>query len=137
MTKPDEPRDSSGNARRRRRAFGGQPALADGERIAGRYRVASFIAAGGMGEVYAVDDELLHTRIALKTLGSDLGEPGGLMERFRTEIQLARKVTHANVCRLFDLGQHTFEPGDALLHGGTRQAELAGKRSGGLARIGT
>ncbi len=113
MTKPDEPRDSSGNARRRRRAFGGQPALADGERIAGRYRVASFIAAGGMGEVYAVDDELLHTRIALKTLGSDLGEPGGLMERFRTEIQLARKVTHANVCRLFDLGQHTFEPGDA------------------------
>ena len=50
-------------------------------------------------------------RIALKTLVADLFDDRRV-ERFRSEIQLARKVTHPNVCRIFDLGQHRFAPGD-------------------------
>ena len=85
--------------------------LAPGERLADRYRILDFLAAGGMGEVYAAFDEALGEKIALKTLVADLFDDRRV-ERFRTEIQLARKVTHPNVCRIFDLGQHRFAPGD-------------------------
>ena len=86
--------------------------LAPGERIADRYRILEFLAAGGMGEVYAAFDEALGERIALKTLVADLFDDRRV-ERFRREIQLARKVTHPNVCRIFDLGSIDFAPGDS------------------------
>jgi eukaryotic-like serine/threonine-protein kinase len=85
--------------------------LSPGERIANRYKILEFVAAGGMGEVYAAFDEALNATIALKTLVADLVDEKRI-ERFRNEIQLARKVTHPNVCRIFDLGQHTFADGD-------------------------
>src|SRR5215470_11943720 len=81
-------------------------AFAVGERIAQRYRVIRFIARGGMGEVYEVEDGELQARVALKTIRSELAEDGTVLERFKSEISLARRVTHTNVCRLFDLGFH-------------------------------
>ena len=101
---------------RRRRADAGRHVLAAGERLAGRYRILEFLAAGGMGEVYAAWDEALNEKIALKTLVADLFDDRHV-ERFRSEIQLARKVTHPNVCRIFDLGQHAFAAGDARAGG--------------------
>lgn len=74
--------------------------LAPGARIAERYRVERFIAAGGMGEVYEVTDEVLGERVALKVLTSK-GGPA-----LEDEVKLARRVTHPNVCRVFDLGLH-------------------------------
>ena len=79
------------------------PLLGDGEKIAGRYRVLRFLARGGMGEVYEVEDGELHEIVALKTIRGDSGDGEA---RFRREIQLARKVTHINVCRIFDVGYH-------------------------------
>jgi tetratricopeptide (TPR) repeat protein/tRNA A-37 threonylcarbamoyl transferase component Bud32/TolB-like protein len=76
------------------------------EFVARRYRVIRFIARGGMGEVYEVEDLELKARIALKTLRGELADDEVLLERFRREINLSRKVTHANVCRIFDLGFH-------------------------------
>jgi tetratricopeptide (TPR) repeat protein/tRNA A-37 threonylcarbamoyl transferase component Bud32/TolB-like protein len=76
------------------------------EFVAKRYRVVRFIARGGMGEVYEVEDLELHARVALKTLRSELADDEALLDRFRREINLSRKVTHANVCRIFDLGFH-------------------------------
>jgi tetratricopeptide (TPR) repeat protein/tRNA A-37 threonylcarbamoyl transferase component Bud32 len=78
-----------------------------GDVVARRYRVLRFIARGGMGEVYEVEDLELHLHVALKTLRSDLADDDTLLDRFRREINLSRKVTHANVCRIFDLGFHT------------------------------
>ncbi len=75
-----------------------------GERVAGRYSIVRFLAQGGMGEVYEAIDEELHERVALKTLRSELPGDEQARARFRREIQLARKVTHRNVCRIFDLG---------------------------------
>jgi len=76
------------------------------ELVAGRYRVIRFIARGGTGEVYEVEDFELRARVALKTLRPELADDDLLLARFRHEINLSRKVTHANVCRIFDLGFH-------------------------------
>jgi tetratricopeptide (TPR) repeat protein/TolB-like protein len=76
------------------------------ELIASRYRVVRFIARGGMGEVYEVEDLDLAVRVALKTVRPE-PDGGSHAERFKREIQLARQVTHPNVCRIFDLVRHT------------------------------
>ncbi len=81
-------------------------AFAPGELVDGRYQVVRFLAAGGMGEVYEVLDRLLGERVALKTLRATLAASAEAAERFRREIQLARRVTHPNVCRILDVGVH-------------------------------
>jgi tetratricopeptide (TPR) repeat protein len=77
-----------------------------GDEIAGRYRIIRFIANGGMGEVYEAQDRELSERVALKTVRPDLARDERALERFRREIQLSRRVTHPNVCRIFDLFHH-------------------------------
>ncbi|RMH19193.1 MAG: serine/threonine protein kinase, partial [Acidobacteria bacterium] len=80
--------------------------FADGQVVAGRYRVRRFIAQGGMGEVYEAEDLELRTTLALKTISGAAADDPKAVERFKREIHLARQVTHPNVCRIFDLGQH-------------------------------
>jgi len=77
-----------------------------GELIADRFLVLRFIAEGGMGEVYEADDRILGERVALKFLNRRHGADEKVRRRFRREIQLARKVTHGNVCRIFDVFLH-------------------------------
>ena len=76
-----------------------------------RYRVVRFIAAGGMGEVYEADDLVLNVRIALKTIQQHIAGVPRIRERFKREISLARRVTHPNVCRIFDIGFHVSATG--------------------------
>src|ERR1700677_3655943 len=78
--------------------------------LAGRFRVIRFIARGGMGEVYEAEDEELNERVAVKTARFESGKSAHDVERFRREIQLARKVTHPNVCRTFDVFRHGATP---------------------------
>ena len=79
------------------------PVIAPGDHIASRYRILGEVGAGGMGQVYeAVDDEL-KTRVALKIIRPELANEPRVVARFKQEIQLARQVTHPNVCRAFDL----------------------------------
>jgi tRNA A-37 threonylcarbamoyl transferase component Bud32 len=80
--------------------------LAVGERIADRYEVRRFIAAGGMGEVYEVFDVALSETLALKTLALTAVDQAAAAERFLSEVRLARKVTHPNVCRILEFGIH-------------------------------
>jgi tetratricopeptide (TPR) repeat protein/tRNA A-37 threonylcarbamoyl transferase component Bud32 len=89
----------------------GVVALAVGEVIAGRYRIIRFIGHGGMGEVYEAEDLELHERIALKTVRPEIASERRALDRFKREIQLARRVTHPNVSRIFDLGYHRVEGG--------------------------
>jgi serine/threonine protein kinase len=87
--------------------------LADGERVAGRYRIVRLIGAGAVGEVYEAQDETVGEAVALKTLRADVDDNVSI-ERFRREIQVARHVTHRNVCRTFDLGHHALPDGTEL-----------------------
>jgi len=77
-----------------------------GELLAGRFRIVRFVARGGMGEVYEAEDTELSERVALKTIRFEIAAEDRSAERFKREIQLARKVTHLNVCRTFDVFRH-------------------------------
>jgi tetratricopeptide (TPR) repeat protein/tRNA A-37 threonylcarbamoyl transferase component Bud32/TolB-like protein len=76
-----------------------------GEVVLDRFRVIRFIARGGMGEVYEADDTELGERVALKAIRPEIAADTRVNQRFRREVQLARKVTHPNICRIFDLFQ--------------------------------
>lgn len=86
-----------------------------GDVLAGRYRIVRFLARGGMGEVFEVEDLELKERAALKTIRSEGAGNSLAIERFRREIQLARKVTHPNVCRIFDLSHHRPEGAEPVI----------------------
>jgi serine/threonine protein kinase len=74
--------------------------------IGGRYRLDRFISRGGMGEVYAAWDLELDEAVALKTIACTGLDSAALAVRLRAEVQLARRVTHPNVCRILEFGVH-------------------------------
>jgi eukaryotic-like serine/threonine-protein kinase len=76
------------------------------ELIADRYRVVGLVGMGGMGAVYRVHDTELDEMVALKVLKNNVVDTPGMLERFRREVKLARRVTHKNVARTFDIGDH-------------------------------
>jgi hypothetical protein len=77
-----------------------------GDKLADRYRIVRFIARGGMGEVYEAEDEMLGTRIAVKTIAATIADNPQAARRLKQEVNMARRITHPNVCRIFDLGVH-------------------------------
>lgn len=83
-----------------------QHRFAPGEVLCDRFRIIELIGQGGMGEVYKAWDEDSEDYVALKTLRSGTSTHELFTIRFRREIQLARKVTHPNVCRIFDSFKH-------------------------------
>jgi serine/threonine protein kinase len=79
--------------------------LSAGDRFAGRYEIESPIGVGGMGTVYRARDVELDEQVAIKTLRPELVTDETLVERFKTEIRLARRISHRNVVRTHDLGE--------------------------------
>jgi serine/threonine-protein kinase len=77
-----------------------------GERLGGRYELLGLLGTGGMGSVYRARDLELDELVALKMLSRDLVDAPGMLARFRQEVKLARRVTHLNVARTFDIGVH-------------------------------
>ena len=75
-----------------------------GTLIAGRYRIIALLGRGGMGEVYRADDLSLGQQVALKFLPEAVTDEE-MLERFRNEVRTARRISHPNVCRVFDIGQ--------------------------------
>jgi serine/threonine-protein kinase len=80
--------------------------LRPGQVVLSRYTIERELGRGGMGAVYLARDSKLSERVALKTISSALaGDPAEMADRFRLEVQAARKVTHANVIRIHDIGE--------------------------------
>jgi predicted Ser/Thr protein kinase len=73
--------------------------------IAGRYRIITLLGKGGMGEVYRADDLTLGQPVALKFLPEQAAYDEAVLERFRNEVRIARRVSHPNVCRVYDVGE--------------------------------
>lgn len=85
--------------------------IAAGQVLAGRYRIDATVGVGGMGTVYKGYDLDLNAAVAIKVLRHDLADDSTAIERFRQELLLSRRVSHANVVRLHDLvrdGQMSF-----------------------------
>lgn len=76
-----------------------------GKRLGKRYEIIRVIGKGGMGIVYEALDRELNEVVALKTLRSDMLSNPEHVERLKQEIKLARRITHPNVVRIFDLGK--------------------------------
>jgi eukaryotic-like serine/threonine-protein kinase len=77
-------------------------ALTRGAVLSGRYEILDAIGKGGMGVVYKARDLDLDETVALKVMRGDVTGSSDGARRFRSEIKLARKVTHPNVCRIHD-----------------------------------
>ncbi len=73
--------------------------------IAGRYRIATLLGEGGMGEVYRADDLTLNQAVALKFLPRKLANDPAALARFHGEVRTARQIAHPSVCRVFDIGE--------------------------------
>ena len=64
------------------------------------------VGRGGMGSVYRARDTLVGDVVALKMLEVGDGQRAELLERFRREVRLARRISHPHVARTHDLGEH-------------------------------
>jgi serine/threonine protein kinase len=71
--------------------------------LGARYEVIEEVGHGGMGTVYKARDRETDEIVALKVLNSNIASDHRIIDRFKTELRLARKVTHKNVCRIYDL----------------------------------
>jgi len=81
------------------------PNLPTGELFAGRYEILEEIGSGGMGMVYRAFDRELEEQVAIKTLRPELLRDPALVERFKSEIRLARHISDKHVVRTHDLGE--------------------------------
>jgi hypothetical protein len=109
----------------------GARAFAEGDLVAGRYLILGLVGRGGMGEVYQARDDVLKEVVALKTLAPQIAANPEATDRIKAEVQLARRVSHPNVCRIFDIGLHTSGPAPVffltmeMLRGETLRERLA------------
>ncbi len=80
-----------------------------GSVLAGRYELLAVLGSGGMGTVCSAHDRELDEVVALKLLRPEIAAAPGGQDRFRREVKLARRITHRNVARTFELGEHNGE----------------------------
>jgi Tol biopolymer transport system component/predicted Ser/Thr protein kinase len=66
--------------------------------LLGRYRIESFVAAGGMGQIYRATDTSLNREIAIKVCAERFSE------RFEREARVIASLNHPYICRLYDVG---------------------------------
>ncbi len=76
-----------------------------GDLFAGRYEILGVLGEGGMGTVYKARDREVDHLVALKLIRPEMAEHPDILARFKQELLTARKVTHRNVIRIFDLAE--------------------------------
>jgi serine/threonine-protein kinase len=80
--------------------------LSVGQTFGNRYEIKSVLGVGGMGMVYKANDLELGEVLAIKTLKPEMvAADGNALDRFKSEIKLARRIAHRNVVRTYDLGE--------------------------------
>jgi serine/threonine protein kinase/tetratricopeptide (TPR) repeat protein len=79
--------------------------LPKGMRLGKRYEIVQMLGEGGMGAVYKAWDLELDRLVALKVIRPELAVHEQVLQRFKQELILARKITQKNVIRIFDLGE--------------------------------
>src|ERR1700688_3286689 len=73
------------------------PLYREGQTL-GPYRIVSFIAAGGMGQVYRARDPRMGRDVAIKVAAERFSE------RFSREVHAVAALNHSNICHLYDVG---------------------------------
>ncbi|OGD30476.1 MAG: hypothetical protein A2Y56_06030 [Candidatus Aminicenantes bacterium RBG_13_63_10] len=106
--------------------------LSRGTVFAGRYEVIEELGKGGMGRVYRVFDQKLQEVVALKLLNPEISFNSKAVDRFRNELRFARKISHRNVVKLYDLGEEGFTHYITMEHVDGENLKRFIKRSGQL-----
>lgn len=79
--------------------------LTTGSTFAERYQIIEELGKGGMGKVYKAHDTEIKEKVALKLINPEIASDKKTIERFQNELKFARKISHRNVCRMYDLNK--------------------------------
>jgi len=75
--------------------------LKSGSNLGNRYLILEELGSGGMGKVYKALDKEVNEIVALKIIRPEIASDEESVERFKNEMKIARKITHKNVCRIY------------------------------------
>ena len=78
--------------------------LLEGSLFGDRYLIREELGRGGMGCVYRALDTKVDEEVALKFINPEIASDAKIIERFRTELKVTRKITHRHVGRMYDMG---------------------------------
>ena len=79
--------------------------LTTGSTFAGRYQIIEELGKGGMGRVYKATDTRINEKVALKLIKPEIASDKKTLERFGNELRMARKITHKNIGKMFDINE--------------------------------
>lgn len=79
--------------------------LSIGSIFAEKYQIIEELGKGGMGKVYRALDREIEEYVAIKIIRPEIAADKTIIQRFRNELKIARKISHKNVCRMFDLNK--------------------------------
>ncbi len=91
--------------------------LSPGELLGERYRIERFLARGGMAEIYLAEDLKRERSVALKALPPQSSADPELAIRFQRELALSTRVSHPNICRLYEIGGHLLGSDSSQMNG--------------------
>ena len=75
-----------------------------GDRLS-HFVILEFLVRGGFGEVYRARDTLLDRQVAIKVLPAALSADPVGRARFRREARAASRLTHPNICTIYEFGE--------------------------------
>ena len=88
-------------------------------KLSERHDLLDEVGRGGMGVVFKARDRITNELVALKVIKSEIASDHVAMERFKNELRLAHKITHKNVCRIYE-----FNPIDDSAYISTNSIEI-------------
>jgi len=114
-----------------------------GTTFARKYQILEQIGKGGMGVVYKALDNEIKEDIAIKILKPEIAQVESIIERFRNELKIARKISHKNVCRMYDLNKEEgtyyitleYVPGKDLKHLIRQEEKLSPEKAVNIAKM--